>query len=115
MENILENPGDAGLPIKLSGQVMKKLKNMKFYILFPKTFDHGVLTIGYENEVIFPIKIEFDPKIRFFESTLNIEYLVCNEICIPVSTQRKIKIRFKNDFKNLKDSVVYKYQSEFLH
>ncbi len=105
-----KNPGDAGLPIKLEWSSDEKIKKYEILYPFPKNFiDHGVLTIGYENEVIFPIKIEFDPKIRFFESTLNIEYLVCNEICIPVSTQRKIKLDLKNNFKNLKDSVVYKY------
>ncbi len=105
-----KNPGDAGLPVKLRWSSKENIKKYEILYPFPKKYiDHGVLTIGYENEIIFPIKIEFNPEIRFFESNLTIEYLVCNEICIPMSTQRKIKLDLKNNFKNLKDSIVYKY------
>ena len=42
--------------------------------------DHGVKTIGYENEVIFPIELQIKEKAKKIYAYINIEYLICKEI-----------------------------------
>ena len=57
-----KNPGDAGASIDVS---IESRDINKFEILYPlpkEYTDHSVKTIGYENEVIFPIKLRKSKK-----------------------------------------------------
>lgn len=83
-----KNPGDSGLPLKINTN-----SNVNLNILFPtpsRFVESDIETIGYEDEVIFPVSVEN------FQNTeediaINIDYLVCKKICIPVSLKRNIK------------------------
>ena len=49
-----KNPGDAGLPLTI--EFLENDRQLDTEILFPfpkRFFDEGILTIGYENEVLF--------------------------------------------------------------
>ena len=83
-----KNPGDAGASIDVS--IESKDIN-KFEILFPlpkEYTDHSVKTIGYENEVIFPIKLKIDKKKKKISGIINIQYLICNDVCIPINEEK---------------------------
>ena len=61
-----KNPGDAGAPINVSIE-SKDINEYEILYPLPKEYiDHSVKTIGYENEVIFPIKLKIDKKKKRF-------------------------------------------------
>ena len=89
-----KNPGDAGAAIYLEWN-NTKYENINSKIMFPvpgKYIDMGIETIGYEKEVIFPIKITFDNLERNPLTNLKINYLVCKEICIPIEVEKQINL-----------------------
>ena len=89
-----KNPGDAGAAIYLEWNNLK-YENINSKIIFPvprKYIDMGIETIGYEKEVIFPIKITFDNLERNPLTNLKINYLVCKEICIPIEVEKQINL-----------------------
>ena len=48
------------------------------YFNFPSSFlDHGVRTIGYENEIVFPIELKIKDANKKIITDINIEYLIC--------------------------------------
>ena len=54
-----KNPGDAGSAIKIEFKNKQNILNYKILYPLPSSYeDHGVKTIGYENEVIFPIELQ---------------------------------------------------------
>ena len=59
-----KNPGDAGAPITIEFNDTSIENKLKVLFPFPEKFtDHGVSTIGYDGQVIFPVRIqknEFD-------------------------------------------------------
>ena len=53
-----KNPGDAGLPPELSWKNTNNINKIELLFPKPKAFKFfGINTFGYDNEVIFPIKI----------------------------------------------------------
>ena len=53
-------------------------------------------TIG-EKEIAFPVKIKPKQNAKSINTDLTIEYLICKEICIPITEKKKINFLF-NDF-----------------
>lgn len=101
-----KNPGDsgAGIQIKVSdeNQYIESLK-----ILYPtpkRYYDSDIETIGYENEVVFPVRIDLFDRSKAFELFIDIEYLICKSICIPVEEKRKIL--FKPNISNQKSTLL---------
>ena len=83
----------------------KNILDYKILYPFPKSYtDHGVKTIGYENEVVFPIELQVKEKAKKIYADIYIEYLICKEICIPINEKRTIsyKIKKKNYLKIIK-------------
>ena len=90
-----KNPGDAGEAISVNIlEDDSKMTNLPVLFPFPKTFiEKGITTIGYENHVIFPVRI---PNFQNGKKKLNLEYLICKDICIPVSETKIVDINVKN-------------------
>ena len=91
-----KNPGDAGLPIQID---WGNIKPSDYEILFPypkSSLDNGILTIGYENIVNFPVRINFKNDQENIKQIITLNYLVCKEICIPISEKKQINISKKN-------------------
>jgi DsbC/DsbD-like thiol-disulfide interchange protein len=78
-------PGDTGIPPKFDFRVSKGLGVLEVLYPTPKiTWQDQVRTIGYQDEVIFPIVIQ--PRtIGNMTISGQVEIGVCKEICIPVS------------------------------
>tara|TARA_Y100000991_G_C21963183_1_gene345547 strand:- start:102 stop:2063 length:1962 start_codon:yes stop_codon:yes gene_type:complete len=97
-----KNPGDAGSAIKLNFQNMQNILAYEILYPMPKFYtDHGVKTIGYENEIIFPVELKIKDENKKISADINIEYLICKEICIPINIKKKIN--FKSEKKNTSD------------
>ena len=91
-----KNPGDAGLPIQID---WGNIKPSDYEILFPypkSSLDNGIITIGYENIVNFPVRINFKNDQENIKQIITLNYLVCKEICIPISEKKQINISKKN-------------------
>ena len=105
-----KNPGDAGVALEINFSEDSKINNYKVLFPFPNKFiDHGVITYGYEKEVIYPIKLDFIEDAMEFESNLVVNYLICNKICIPKTEIKKVSLDLTNNKQNFFDSEVYKY------
>ena len=93
-----KNPGDSGAPLSLDWKQEKK-ENIDYEVLYPtpsRFVDSGIETIGYEDKVIFPIEIKFEDEIQLKEIDVDINYLVCKDICIPVTESRIVRYDSKN-------------------
>ena len=91
-----KNPGDAGLPIQID---WGNSEPDDYEILFPYpkgSIDNSILTIGYQNTVNFPVRIKFKNNQDKIKQIITLNYLVCKEICIPISEKKKININKQN-------------------
>ena len=102
-----KNPGDSGAPLTINFDD-NRIKNLE--ILFPtpqRFFDLGIETIGYEKEIIFPIKVETFEYQNSMNFDIQLEYLVCKEICIPVIKTKEISLNtnINSKLNKLSDSI----------
>jgi len=95
-----KNPGDAGAPISIELKDSSIENKLKVLFPFPEKFtDHGVSTIGYEGQVIFPIRIQKN-EIDKITGEINLDYLVCKDICIPISETKNLNLNLRNVVKS---------------
>ena len=91
-----KNPGDAGAPITIELKDSSIENKLKVLFPFPEKFtDHGVSTIGYEDQVIFPVRIQKNEIDKITEE-INLDYLVCKDICIPISETKNLNLNLQN-------------------
>ncbi len=91
-----KNPGDAGAPITIEFNDTSIGNKLKILFPFPEKFkDHDVSTIGYEGQVIFPVRIQKD-EIDKINEKINLDYLVCKDICIPISETKNLNLNLQN-------------------
>jgi suppressor for copper-sensitivity B len=87
------SPGDAGYPPNLNWEQSKNLKKIDFRWPLPARFSvSGIQTIGYKKEVIFPINAQVINQTQKLELRADLDYLACNEICIPYKTKLALDI-----------------------
>ena len=79
-----KSPGEGGFPQEINWEFSKNVKNIEVQWPTPKYFEIlGFTSIGYEEEVLFPLKIEIEDIAKETHINLQINYLVCEDICIP--------------------------------
>ena len=104
-----KNPGDAGAPLAINWKDSSFANKLKVLFPFPDEFlDHGVSTIGYEGQVIFPVRIEKNEMHKVNE-VINLDYLVCKEICIPISETKNLKLNLLNEVSS--DTFLQSYKT----
>ena len=82
------SPGEGGYPQTLNWENSTNISSITILWPQPKEFDIlGLKSIGYENEVVFPLKVNLKDinQLSFFSFELN--YLTCKDICIPGKAQ----------------------------
>ena len=79
-----QSPGDGGFSQELSWNKSTNVSNIDIDWPTPSEFEIlGIKSIGYQDEVIFPLIVHIiDPK-QPTSINLSINYLTCKEICIP--------------------------------
>jgi suppressor for copper-sensitivity B len=87
------SPGDAGFPVSVdwSGSTNVAAANLSWPA--PHRFSlFGLDTFGYEERVVFPVEIR--PSVVGEPVLLDakVNYLVCQEICIPYDAQLRLKL-----------------------
>ena len=79
-----KSPGDGGFPQKISWQNSFNVQNVNILWPTPEKFEIlGLTSLGYENNVIFPLEVEIEDKSQNTFLDLQLNYLICKEVCIP--------------------------------
>ncbi len=79
-----KSPGGGGFPQKIIWNNSSNVKDIK--ILWPEPLEFEILglkSIGYKDKVIFPLIVDIKDNQKQTNLNLNINYLVCRDICIP--------------------------------
>jgi DsbC/DsbD-like thiol-disulfide interchange protein len=87
------NPGDSGVPPSFDFKGSKNIKQAE--LLYPaphRIGDANGTVIGYDDEVIFPVKITPDHEGEPVELKLAFEYGLCKDLCIPNDVKLELTI-----------------------
>ncbi len=88
-----KSPGGGGFPQNINWDNSENISELDIYWPTPKHFEIlGITSIGYEEKVIFPIKIELFDKNKITKINLIINYLVCKDVCIPGNANLYLEI-----------------------
>lgn len=81
-------PGDAGVPPHFDWQASTNLDKVEVDWPAPKRYhDEAGESIGYKDQVVFPMKVTPKDPSKPVELVLDLFYAVCNDICIPGSAK----------------------------
>ena len=91
------NPGGSGIPTQPSWEGSTNVKSIEVRWPAPKRLiDKYGMTIGYKNEIVLPVKIvPVDAKVPV-RLSLDLNYAVCLDICLPVNAKMALDIKPEN-------------------
>jgi thiol:disulfide interchange protein DsbD len=81
-----KNAGDSGEPAHIHWTLPEGVTAGPMQFPAPKRLPLGpLMDFGYENEVLFPVKLHVDPAVKDGKAVLDakVDWLVCREVCIP--------------------------------
>ena len=79
-----KSPGGGGFPQKILWNNSTNIKDIIIDWPTPKEFEIlGLKSIGYKDKVIFPLIVDLEDNQKQTNLNLNINYLVCKDVCIP--------------------------------
>lgn len=86
-------PGDSGVPPSFDWSGSKNLKHAQVLYPAPHRFaDASGTAIGYEDEVVFPVKITPERHGEPVELKLNVDYGLCKTLCIPSQASLSLEL-----------------------
>ncbi|ODR96230.1 hypothetical protein AUC71_04615 [Methyloceanibacter marginalis] len=78
------NPGDSGVPPSFDWSGSENLKSAEVLYPAPHRFaDANGTAIGYDDEVVFPVKITPEQEGEPVTLSLTFDYGLCKDLCIP--------------------------------
>ncbi|MBN08451.1 MAG: hypothetical protein CMM45_11545 [Rhodospirillaceae bacterium] len=81
-------PGDAGFPPRIDWSQSVNLGKIKLHWPAPARFEVlGFQTLGYKNEVVFPITAVVRDSNQPLKLHAKLNYLTCDDVCIPYQTE----------------------------
>ena len=79
-----KSPGDGGFAQTISWENSSNVKNVNILWPTPVEFEIlGLTSLGYENNVIFPLEVEIEDELQNTFLNLHVSFLICKDICIP--------------------------------
>jgi len=88
-----QSPGDGGFPQEIDWFNSFNIKTLEIEWPTPMQFEIlGMQSIGYSDHVIFPLKIVLENESLLTTIILDINYLVCKDICIPGKAHLELNI-----------------------
>lgn len=85
--------GDAGFPPQLDWTGSQNVGDAHILWPAPHRFSiFGLETFGYKDHIILPIDVAVPDRTQAIAVNLNVDYLVCSDICIPASAAFKLDI-----------------------
>jgi thiol:disulfide interchange protein DsbD len=88
-----KNAGDSGEPPRIRWTLPAGVTAGPLQFPAPKRLPLGpLMDFGYENEVLYPIKLDVAPNVKSGKAELiaNVDWLVCREVCIPGKAELKL-------------------------
>ena len=90
-----KNPGDSGLPPTVSWTLPQGFRAGPPEWPAPTRFlDEGLVTYGYHDEVVLPVRIETPNPIQGESVSMSarVEWLECKDVCLPGSTVLTVRL-----------------------
>jgi len=84
------NPGDSGEPTQIEWELPDGVSAGEIEWPAPSAFPYGpLMNYGYGGEIVLPVSLTVSDEFagRFLEIRANANWLVCEEICIPESSE----------------------------
>ncbi|MDC0216708.1 protein-disulfide reductase DsbD family protein [Pelagibacteraceae bacterium] len=79
-----KSPGDGGFAQSISWENSTNVQNVNIQWPTPIEFEIlGLNSLGYQNDVIFPLEIELEDELKNTFLNLHVNFLICKEVCIP--------------------------------
>ena len=79
-----KSPGDGGFAQNISWENSTNINNLEVLWPTPEKFQIlGLTSLGYENNVIFPLKLVINDESQNTFVNLLVNFLICKDICIP--------------------------------
>ena len=79
-----KSPGDGGFPQTVSWDNSINVKHVNILWPTPSKFEIlGFSSLGYENNVIFPLEITIEDELKKIFLNLKVNFLICKDVCIP--------------------------------
>tara|TARA_R110002110_G_scaffold141169_2_gene328954 strand:- start:5257 stop:7467 length:2211 start_codon:yes stop_codon:yes gene_type:complete len=107
------SPGDAGFPPQVSwvgstnfaGATMSWPAPHRFSVL-------GLETLGYEDEVVFPINAELFERGKTVDLTARVRFLTCDDICVPYETTFRLSLPAGRDLNTPASGTIAAWQAK---
>ncbi|MGH6664356.1 MAG: protein-disulfide reductase DsbD domain-containing protein [Pseudolabrys sp.] len=86
-------PGDSGVPPRFSFSGSDNVASVKVLFPAPHAFtDEAGTTIGYKENVIFPLRVFPRNKDKPVALHLKVDYAVCEKLCVPVEARAELTL-----------------------
>lgn len=87
------HPGDAGIPPRFDWSGSDNLNAAQIGWPAPSRYTaFGLETVGYKDEVIFPVTITMTEPGRALSVNLALDYAVCRNICVPLRAKLTLNV-----------------------
>ena len=88
------SPGDAGYPPSIEWEGSENLDHAEMLWPVPLRFSIlGMETLGYKEQVLFPIAVKLKTPGHALYAIANVDYLTCSDICVPYSAKLTLNIQ----------------------
>ena len=114
-----KSPGDGGFAQSISWDNSSNIKNVNILWPTPVEFEIlGLTSLGYQNDVIFPIKVELDDETQNIFLNLQVSFLICKDICIPGDARLFLEIpsgekKLTDEYFNLERALSFLPEQNF--
>ncbi len=86
-------PGDSGVPPRFSFPGSDNVATVKVLYPAPQAIvDETGTTIGYTDNVVFPLRVTPRQKGKPVKLHLNVDYAVCEKLCLPVEAKAELAL-----------------------
>src|ERR1700687_2634903 len=88
------SPGDSGVPPRFDFSKSENIEAVTVLWPAPSKFDDGAggYSLGYQNEIVLPLRIVAKNADKPVTLRADINYAVCEKLCIPVKANTEIAI-----------------------
>ena len=114
-----KSPGDGGFAQSISWENSVNVKNVN--ILWPTPIEFeilGLTSLGYQNNVIFPLEVEIEDELQNTSLNLHVSFLICKDICLPGDARIFLEIpsgekKLTDSYFNLERALSYLPEKDF--
>ncbi|CAN0454296.1 unnamed protein product, partial [Discosporangium mesarthrocarpum] len=107
------SPGDAGFPPQVSWVGSSNFAGATISWPAPERFSVlGLETLGYKNEVVFPINAELFERGKTVNLAARVRFLTCDDICVPYETNFKLTLPAGRDLNTPASGTIAAWQAK---